>query len=184
MSKTPSPKNVIIEYEKPKAVAIRQVIEEGIFRVDPLTYQSSSRGEVRIVDRITDLPIENSRILAQLDMEAAKLNEKNRNNIYSNILTTSSILNSENSSNKNEPDKRSFNGSKRGSKNFSEMGLMESNIFSPTQHISLNANSFYNSNDNYEYETITTSVPESLAQKIIAEARAAGITHRAAQQNC
>ena len=33
--------------------------------------------------------------------------------------------------------------------------------------------------DNYEYETITTSVPESLAQKIIAEARAAGITHRA-----
>jgi hypothetical protein len=33
----PPPKNIIIEYEKPKAVEIRQVIEEGIFRVDPAT---------------------------------------------------------------------------------------------------------------------------------------------------
>ncbi len=61
------PKNIIIEYEKPKAVAVRHVVEEGVYRVDPTTYQTSttSNGEVRIVERITDLPIENSRILAQ-----------------------------------------------------------------------------------------------------------------------
>jgi len=64
------PKNVIIEYERPKAIAIRNVIEEGIFRVDPIAYQQTvPAGEVRYVDKITDLPIENSRILAQLKAE-------------------------------------------------------------------------------------------------------------------
>lgn len=71
--KPTTPKNVIIEYEKPKAVAIRQVIEEGVFRVDPTTYQTSTPngGEVRIVDRITDLPLENSRILTQYDSHSS-----------------------------------------------------------------------------------------------------------------
>ena len=72
----PAPqRNIIIEYEKPKACAVRNVIEEGIFRVDPLTYQTSQvNGEVRYVDRITDLPIKNSRILAQLSLETAARN--------------------------------------------------------------------------------------------------------------
>jgi len=36
-------------------------------------------------------------------------------------------------------------------------------------------------NQNSEYETITTSVPESLAKKIIAEAQAAGAISRSTQ---
>lgn len=35
-----TPKNIIIEYEKMNAVSIRTVVEEGVFRVDPTTYQS------------------------------------------------------------------------------------------------------------------------------------------------
>lgn len=84
----PVPKNVIIEYETPKAIAVRQVIEEGIFRVDPATYQNNpiSNGEVRIVDRITDLPIENSKILAQLKLESASKTCELTNEIYSEFL--------------------------------------------------------------------------------------------------
>jgi hypothetical protein len=119
----PPPKNVIIEYEKPKAVAIRQVIEEGIFRVDPATYQSAhSEGEVRIVDRITDLPIQNSRILAELS-------ESNKKNCGSN-----------------------------------EINLIDSDKVSK----------FTKTSEHVEYETITTSVSEELANKIIAEAKSAG----------
>ena len=119
----PPPKNVIIEYEKPKAVAVRQVIEEGIFRVDPATYQSAhSEGEVRIVDRITDLPIQNSRILAQLS-------ESNKTNSNSN-----------------------------------EINLIDSEKITK----------FTKASENLEYETITTTVSEELANKIIAEAKSAG----------
>lgn len=191
--KPPTPKNVIIEYEKPKAVAIRQVIEEGVFRVDPTTYQTSTApggGEVRIVDRITDLPIENSRIISHFDGDPASIkssSEKTSKNIYSNILATSSILNSSSESN-NKNDmldlKKLSGGNRRASEHFD---LVEAgggnNIFSPASIVNSNNTTtigFYNmASDAYEYETITTSVPESLAQKIIAEARAAGITHRA-----
>ena len=34
------PKNIIIEYEKQNAIAIRTVVEEGIIRGDPKSYQS------------------------------------------------------------------------------------------------------------------------------------------------
>ena len=34
------PKNIIIEYEKQNAISVRTVVEEGVFRVDPKTYQS------------------------------------------------------------------------------------------------------------------------------------------------
>ena len=55
-------RNVIIEYEPLKAFTVRRVIEEGVFRVDPHEYtsynsQSNPRdGDVRIVERIEDLP--------------------------------------------------------------------------------------------------------------------------------
>ncbi|RNA21205.1 hypothetical protein BpHYR1_024281 [Brachionus plicatilis] len=122
----PPPKNVIIEYETPKAVAVRQVIEEGIFKVDPTTYEKNpiSNGEVRIVDRITDLPIENSRILAQLKLESASKTYERPDEIYSEFLNATT--------------------------------------------------GFQSNNDNVEYETLTATVPESLAEKLLSDARAAG----------
>ena len=55
-------RNVVIEYEPLKAFTVRRVIEEGVFRVDPHQYSTynaeahSGRGDVRIVERIEDLP--------------------------------------------------------------------------------------------------------------------------------
>ncbi|CAF2715751.1 unnamed protein product [Rotaria sp. Silwood2] len=55
-------RNVIIEYEPLKAYTVRRVIEEGVFRVDPHEYTSHNArshngcGDVRIVERIEDLP--------------------------------------------------------------------------------------------------------------------------------
>ena len=55
-------RNVVIEYEPLKAFTVRRVIEEGVFRVDPHQYSSynsrshSGGGDVRIVERIEDLP--------------------------------------------------------------------------------------------------------------------------------
>jgi hypothetical protein len=55
-------RNVIIEYEPLKAFTVRRVIEEGVFRVDPHEYTAvhsqtrSDGGDVRIVERIDDLP--------------------------------------------------------------------------------------------------------------------------------
>lgn len=54
-------------------------------------------GEIRFVDRITDLPIENSRILAQLNLEAS--NRSNENNLYAQFLSSSSVNSNTNSSN-------------------------------------------------------------------------------------
>ncbi|CAF0719722.1 unnamed protein product [Brachionus calyciflorus] len=122
----PSPKNVIIEYDTPKAVAVRQVIEEGIFRVDPATYEinDASHGEIRIVDRITDLPIENSRILSQLKLEASSKTYDRPDDFYAELINSTN-----------------------GCQNF---------------------------NDNVEYDTLTVTVPESLAEKLLSDARAAG----------
>lgn len=122
----PPPKNVIIEYDTPKAVAVRQVIEEGIFRVDPATYEANSaaNGEVRIVDRITDLPIENSRILSQLKLESASKTYDRPDELYAELINSS--------------------------------------------------NGFQSFNENVEYETLTATVPESLAEKLLSDARAAG----------
>ena len=52
-------RNVIIEYEPLRAYTVRRVIEEGIFRVDPEQYAAHNThadGDVRIVERIDDLP--------------------------------------------------------------------------------------------------------------------------------
>lgn len=55
-------RNVVIEYEPLKAFTVRRVIEEGVFRVDPHQYSAynaechSGKGDVRIVERIEDLP--------------------------------------------------------------------------------------------------------------------------------
>ena len=165
----PPPKNVIIEYEKATAVAVREVIEEGIFRVDPATYQlaSLSNSEIRYVDRITDLPIESSNLLAQLNMDQKKSKEisvENTNQLYAQFLKSSSgILNSSNVSNMVQLQ----NNASSGTNSFESFY----NNSSP------NANYSYLNNDyfqNIEYETITTSVPENLAKKIIAEAQASG----------
>ncbi len=64
------PRNVIIEYEPLKAYTVRRVIEEGIFRVDPIQYSNyntqKTDGDVRIVDRIDDLPPPSEELLRVL----------------------------------------------------------------------------------------------------------------------
>lgn len=58
------PKNLIIEYEQPRAHHEQVIIDEGVFRADPNTYNATSTmGEVRIVDKITDLPVNYSKYL-------------------------------------------------------------------------------------------------------------------------
>ncbi len=63
-------RNVIIEYEPLKAYTVRRVIEEGIFRVDPTQYANyntqKTDGDVRIVDRIDDLPPPSEELLRVL----------------------------------------------------------------------------------------------------------------------
>ena len=61
--KQPNPKNVIIEYENPRINIDRCVYDEGILRADPRSYSSlesyRNNAEVRIVDRINDMPMPN-----------------------------------------------------------------------------------------------------------------------------
>ncbi|CAF0806465.1 unnamed protein product [Didymodactylos carnosus] len=58
------PKNVIIEYERPRAHHEQIITDEGVFRADPATHHATSTvGEVRVVDKITDLPINYSKYL-------------------------------------------------------------------------------------------------------------------------
>ena len=63
-------RNVIIEYEPLKAYTVRRVIEEGVFRVDPTKYTNytaeTGDGDVRIVDRIEDLPPPSEELLRVL----------------------------------------------------------------------------------------------------------------------
>lgn len=58
------PKNVIIEYEQPRARHEQVIVDEGVFRADPQSMNATSTmGEVRIVDKITDLPVNYSKYL-------------------------------------------------------------------------------------------------------------------------
>jgi hypothetical protein len=208
-SPQPPPKNVIIEYEKPKAVAIRQVIEEGVFRVDPIAYQachSSDAGEIRFVDRIIDLPIESSRILAQLNLDAVKSTSTGDKDeacggYYAQLLSSANSSSNESTSrlqsahsvpnllevgNSNyytQPNSclsndlnNSNSDSRKTSSNQHNHRHHNHNIQLPSHH----HQQYYQSSgtSNVEYETITTSVPESLATKIIAEAQAAGAITR------
>ncbi|CAF0842890.1 unnamed protein product [Adineta ricciae] len=59
-----APKNLIIEYEQPRAHHEQVIIDEGVFRADPQSHNATSTiGEVRIVDKITDLPVNYSKYL-------------------------------------------------------------------------------------------------------------------------
>ncbi|KAI3389011.1 hypothetical protein SNEBB_006664 [Seison nebaliae] len=53
-------KNYIIEYEAPKAVAVKHIIEEGITAVDPANYYRNQgdqeKGEICYIDKIKDIP--------------------------------------------------------------------------------------------------------------------------------
>ncbi|CAF2404018.1 unnamed protein product [Rotaria sp. Silwood2] len=67
------PKNVIIEYEQPKAHTEQIVIDEGVFRADPQSHNATSTiGEVRIVDKITDLPVNYSKYLTNRRPESVQ----------------------------------------------------------------------------------------------------------------
>jgi len=162
----PPPKNIIIEYEKPKAVAIRQVIEEGIFRVDPATYQNSQQsmnGEIRFVDRITDLPIENSSILAELCLDSTSGYKRsdltNENDVFTDSALQSALP--------NLLDPNYYNTAAT----FSSSNISDNNNTNNNNNNCI----YYNT---VEYEEIKTSVSESVAAKIIAEAEAAGAISR------
>ena len=236
----PPPKNVIIEYERPRAVAIRQVIEEGVFRCDPATYHSQPHltgGEVRFVDRITDLPIENSRVLAQLrlddeckaaaadaanealsDHQHVNINESacssgnnNLDSVYEEIISSSHhqqhnhlhhqhhhLTSSSNNTNNNNwnyyastndllneietaSDTKTDISVSMGGRHHHHHYQETHRTSTKQQQQQHRRSGLFTSSclESYgdipvEYETITTSVPESLAVKIIAEARAAG----------
>ncbi|CAF3332170.1 unnamed protein product [Rotaria socialis] len=58
------PKNVIIQHEQPKAHHEQIITDEGVFHADPQYHNATSTiGEVRIVDKITDLPVNYSKYL-------------------------------------------------------------------------------------------------------------------------
>ena len=129
------PQNVIIEYEKPSAVAIREVTEEGVYRVDPASYQSvkNATGEIKYVERITELPLQSSKVLSQHNLGLVSSSNEFNSHI-TNMLQNS----------------RSFSSQS----NFVQSKFLE----------------------NSEYETITTSVSETMAKRLISEALAAGMT--------
>ena len=66
-------RNVVIEYEPLKAFTVRRVIEEGVFRVDPHQYSAynaqshTGKGDVRIVERIEDLPPPSDQLMRVLE---------------------------------------------------------------------------------------------------------------------
>lgn len=75
------PKNVIIEYEQPKAHHEQIVIDEGVFRADPQSHNATSTmGEVRIVDKITDLPVNYSKYLTNRRPESVQ--SRSNSNAY------------------------------------------------------------------------------------------------------
>jgi hypothetical protein len=131
---------------------------------------------VRYVERITDLPIEHSRILEKLNLDSASnpntLNNKSYDNLehsldeekYDNFYNE--YFNSPNETN-NEQKSQNSNASNKTS---SKSTAASKNQFKVTS----NSGCY----QNLEYETITTSVPESLAKKIIEEAEAAGAINR------
>ena len=59
--KQPAPKNVIIEYENPQVQIDRRVYDEGVIKInDPSLYTTARpNGELRVVEKITDLPVPN-----------------------------------------------------------------------------------------------------------------------------
>jgi hypothetical protein len=77
------PKNAIIEYEQPRAHHEQVVIDEGVFRADPHSHNAtSSIGEVRIVDRITDLPVNYSKYLLNRRPQSAHSRSASSPNLY------------------------------------------------------------------------------------------------------
>ena len=136
-----------------------------MFRVDPNTYQSVATGnaELRIVDRINDLPIENSRFLSQLNAQNNISTEYTEYDKY-NLENIDQYLSHVN-----------IHSSKYStySKNSSMPNLADTNYYeSSTGFQTLTTSTTYPASA--EYDTITTTVPQSLAEKIIAEAKAAG----------
>lgn len=99
MQKAPPPpavkpiRNVVIEYEPLKAYTVRRVIEEGVFRVDPRKYTEYTEQEfdanVRIVDRIEDLPPPSDEIMRVLQNYNQDVSVDYNNLIPTNIIHSS-----------------------------------------------------------------------------------------------
>jgi hypothetical protein len=197
----PAQKNIIIEYEKAKAVAVRQIIEEGIFRVDPKVYQSTqSNGEVKYVDRITDLPIENSKILQQLNIDIHNRNNTS-NSSSSRALTSTSrrgsnincdsldaliTCNQINGKQKRRSSTINNNNLQRSGSDQFDLSFFDSYNMN-YELLDCGSSSTANGNGDSkgaQYETIKTCVPEHLAIKIIEEARAAGAIRKLNYDDC
>lgn len=125
---------------------------------------------MRYVERITDLPIEQSAILEKYHSEA------------SNNASTKKKYTPEQESEKydhfyNEyfnPETNGDEANVQDSVNRKSKPYKNANQFK----VASASGNYASSNQNLEYETISTSVPESLAKKIIEEAEAAGAINR------
>lgn len=127
---------------------------------------------MRYVERITDLPIEHSAILEKYHSEA------------SNNASTKKKYTPEQESEKYD---HFYNEYFNPERNGDEANVQKQNALNRKSKPYKNTNQFKaastsgnyaSSNQNLEYETISTSVPESLAKKIIEEAEAAGAINR------
>ncbi len=99
IERAPAPKNVIIEYERPNVCVEKQVTDEGVVRADPRTYNpynSCGREEVRVVDRITDLPVTNVHQSGYRLMSAS--HGGNLNQVYQQARPATSRINASGSS--------------------------------------------------------------------------------------
>ncbi|CAF4260155.1 unnamed protein product, partial [Adineta steineri] len=68
------PKNLIIEYEQAQAHHEQVIVDEGVFRADPKSHNSTSTpGEIRIVDKISDLPVNYSKYLTNRNTTSRSL---------------------------------------------------------------------------------------------------------------
>lgn len=88
-------RNVVIEYEPLKAYTVRRVIEEGVFRVDPRKYteyaEQESNANVRIVDRIEDLPPPSEEIMRVLQNYNREVSVDYNDAIPSSVLHSSRV---------------------------------------------------------------------------------------------
>ncbi|CAF4034010.1 unnamed protein product [Rotaria sp. Silwood2] len=93
-------RNVIIEYEPLKAYTVRRVIEEGVFRVDPNQYASyyahERDGNVRIVDRIDDLPPPSEELMRVINNYTQQNSSDYNTNLLSNIDSLMHVSHSSN----------------------------------------------------------------------------------------
>ncbi len=112
-SKLPTPKNVIIDYERPNVNVQRIVQNEGIIQAEPSTYNITTRpnGEIKVVEKIYDLPPQSTSLHLE---QAASTPAKRLNSSYTPIVRTKSAAVLRGTYNYNDPWRSTYRSSYTG----------------------------------------------------------------------